>query len=98
MIPTRPLPTRPIPTRSQRPPIRPNRPPVEPVKHTRYLEESPWMVRMTLCIAAACQFEGDPRIVVCSDWRADAEYTGSETFEKQNVFVYQPESRLKSAS
>jgi hypothetical protein len=37
---------------------------------------------MTLCIAAACQHQGEPRIVLCCDWLAGDEYGSAETCDK----------------
>ena len=40
---------------------------------------------MTICIAAVCQQDRDnkePRIVLCSDWKAETEFGGSETSDK----------------
>jgi hypothetical protein len=59
----------------QRRPIQP----CEPFKHLRYPVPRP--IRkpkpVTVCIAAACQENGEPRIVVCADTRLDSSYVGS---------------------
>ena len=38
---------------------------------------------MTVCISAICQHNGEPRIVLCSDWMVDNEWMTSETMNKQ---------------
>jgi hypothetical protein len=37
---------------------------------------------MTLCIAAACEHEGKPAVVLCSDWHGETEVAGAETTDK----------------
>ena len=63
------------------PPPRPGRhlspPRPQPLKHKRYPCGSPKEKRMTVCIAAMCQKDGEPRIVVCADTRLDQGYLGT---------------------
>jgi hypothetical protein len=37
---------------------------------------------MTVCIAAKCQQEGEPRVVLCCDWLSGDDYGSSETCDK----------------
>lgn len=37
---------------------------------------------MTVCIAAVCQHDDEPRIVLCSDWKGEEGFGGSETTDK----------------
>jgi 20S proteasome alpha/beta subunit len=37
---------------------------------------------MTLCIAAHCEYEGEPHIVLCCDWLSSDDYGSSETCDK----------------
>jgi len=37
---------------------------------------------MTLCLAAACQEDGDDRIVLCSDWKSGSSLGSSQTSDK----------------
>lgn len=53
----------------------PNRPFVQPVKQKRYPDLKG--KRVTVCIAAKCQDQGRPRIVLCSDTRVSAGDYGS---------------------
>jgi hypothetical protein len=39
-------------------------------------------IPVTLCIAAACQEEGKPRVVVCSDWKSSSSLGSSQTSDK----------------
>lgn len=38
----------------------------------------PWRLKMTCCIAAACQMDDEPRIVLCSDLRLETLEAGAE--------------------
>ena len=40
---------------------------------------------MTVCIAAECTHNGEPRIVLCSDWKGETALGGSETTDKLRV-------------
>ena len=37
---------------------------------------------MTLCIAAACQYRNQPRIITCTDWKASTNYGSAENADK----------------
>lgn len=42
-----------------------------------------WRKNVTVCIAAICKHKGEPRIVLCSDWKGEVEgLAGSETTDK----------------
>ena len=68
-------------------PVRPSRiGDPRPLKQ-RYSKEYPWEVFVTLCIAATCQHNGSPYIVLLSDWRIEDDISGSETMQKQGTFL-----------
>lgn len=49
-------------------------------------EPEPWTTEgdspVTLCIAASCQEEGKPRIVLCTDWKSGSSLGSSQTADK----------------
>lgn len=52
-----------------------------PLLHSN-LRRLPWRYRMTLCVAAACQDRGKPRIVIATDWRAETGNAGGDIQDK----------------
>jgi hypothetical protein len=47
----------------------------------------PWEDDMTLCIAAACLENGEPRIVMASDFRVETEWTSADASFKMSWFT-----------
>ena len=43
---------------------------------------------MTLCMAVACTHEGEPRIVLCSDWREESQGIGSSEYTNKLNWVH----------
>jgi hypothetical protein len=58
------------------PPTRLIRTPLPPRRRVSYPKA------MTLCIAAHCQHEGSPHIVLCCDWLSSDDYGSAETCDK----------------
>lgn len=48
----------------------------------RLPKQPKWRSQVTVCIAAMCEHNGEPRIVLCSDWKGEEGFGGSETTDK----------------
>jgi len=48
----------------------------------------PWERKMTVCIAAACEVNKAPKVVLCTDWKIGSALGSSETRFKQHMVKY----------